>query len=216
MEPELVSALSEAKGLFRLLRFYTETESFGVSIEPKQTEEQPKQCDREHILVFFPENLGLFRFVSVCFGLFRFFSVCFGLFRFVSVCYETVCFGSIPKQRISMFRLNRNKQKTNQNSLIESIFWYFSENLGLFGLFRNSSVCFICFDIGTKHRNKPNFFVFGFMKQTETQPKQILFRFVSVRTKIFFCLFRGHPSLDSIITLIIIKFSLSKFPSKEN
>jgi hypothetical protein len=97
-----------------------------------------------------------------------------------------VCFGSIPKQRVSMFRLNLNKQKTNQNSLIESIFWYF-------GLFRNSSVCFSCFDMGSKHRNKQKFFDFGFTKQTETQPKKILFRFVSVRTEIFFCLFRGHP-----------------------
>jgi hypothetical protein len=33
------------------------------------------------------------------------------------------------------------------------------------------------------------------MKQTETNTKQILFRFVSVRTEIYFCLFRGHPSL---------------------
>jgi hypothetical protein len=32
--------------------FYTETESFGVSIEPKQAEEQRKQFDREHILDF--------------------------------------------------------------------------------------------------------------------------------------------------------------------
>jgi hypothetical protein len=31
------------------------------------------------------------------------------------------------------------------------------------------------------------------MKQTETNAKQILFRFVSVRTEIYFCLFRGHP-----------------------
>ncbi len=42
------------------------------------------------------------------------------------------CFASIPKQRVSMFRLNRNKQKTNGNNLIESIFWYFSENLRFF------------------------------------------------------------------------------------
>ena len=62
-----------------------------------------------------------------------------------------------------------------------------------FGLFRNSSVCFGCFDIGSKHRNKPKYFVFGFTKQTETNAKQILFRFVSVRTEIYFCLFRGHP-----------------------
>jgi hypothetical protein len=38
-----------------LFRFYTETASFGVLIKPKQTEEQPKQFDREHILVFFHE-----------------------------------------------------------------------------------------------------------------------------------------------------------------
>ena len=62
-----------------------------------------------------------------------------------------------------------------------------------FGLFRNSSVCFGCFDIDSKHRNKPKYFVFGFTKQTETNAKQILFRFVSVRTEIYFCLFRGHP-----------------------
>ncbi len=42
LEPKLVSA--------RLFRFSTETESFDVSIEPKQTEDQPKQFDREHIL----------------------------------------------------------------------------------------------------------------------------------------------------------------------
>ncbi len=43
-QPKLeVSALSETKRLFRLFRFYTETESFDDSIEPKQTEDQPKQ-----------------------------------------------------------------------------------------------------------------------------------------------------------------------------
>ena len=41
-QPKLVSALSETKRLFRLFRF-----------EQKQTKEQPKQCDREHILAFF-------------------------------------------------------------------------------------------------------------------------------------------------------------------
>ncbi len=60
LEPKLVSALSETKRLFRLFRFYTETESFDVLIEPKQTEDQPKQFDREHILLFFTENLEFF------------------------------------------------------------------------------------------------------------------------------------------------------------
>jgi len=77
LEPKLVSALSETKHLFRLFRFYTETESFDVSIEPKQTEDQPKQFDREHIFLFFYRN------------------------------------ASIPKQRVSMFWLNQNKQKTH-------------------------------------------------------------------------------------------------------
>ncbi len=47
LELKLVSALSETKRLFRLFRFYTETESFDVSIEQKKTEDQPKQFDRE-------------------------------------------------------------------------------------------------------------------------------------------------------------------------
>jgi hypothetical protein len=59
-----------------MFRFYTDTESFGVSIKPKQTDDQPKQFDREHILVFFHKIL-----------------CCFGLFRFVSDYFETVCFG---------------------------------------------------------------------------------------------------------------------------
>ena len=45
LELKLVSALSETKRSFRLFRFYTETASFGVSIETKQTEDQPKQTE---------------------------------------------------------------------------------------------------------------------------------------------------------------------------
>jgi hypothetical protein len=45
LEPKLVSALPETKRLFRLFRFYTETASFGVSIEPKQAKDQPKQTE---------------------------------------------------------------------------------------------------------------------------------------------------------------------------
>jgi hypothetical protein len=35
---------------------------------------------------------------------------------------------------------------------------------------------------------------FGFAKQTEKQPKQIEFRFVSVQTEKKIRLFRGHPN----------------------
>jgi hypothetical protein len=52
LEPKLVSALSETEHVFRLFRFYTETEIFDVSIEPKQTEDHPKQFYREHILLY--------------------------------------------------------------------------------------------------------------------------------------------------------------------
>jgi hypothetical protein len=57
--------------MFRLFRFYTKTESFHVSVELKQAEDQPKQFDRELILVFF----GKFRVVLVCFETILFFSV---------------------------------------------------------------------------------------------------------------------------------------------
>ena len=61
LEPKLVSALSETKCLFRLFRFYTETESFDVSIELKQTEDQPKQFKREYrVAAIFPEHFQTF------------------------------------------------------------------------------------------------------------------------------------------------------------
>ncbi len=44
LEAKLVSALSETKRFFLLFRFYTETASFGVSIEPKQ-KDHPKQTE---------------------------------------------------------------------------------------------------------------------------------------------------------------------------
>jgi hypothetical protein len=87
LEPKLVSALSETKCLFRLFCFNTESESLDVSIEPKETEVQPKQFDREHILLFFTESLGFFRF-------FRFF-LFFVFFRF---------FGFVSKQFVWLFR----------------------------------------------------------------------------------------------------------------
>jgi hypothetical protein len=50
-----------------------------------------------------------------------------------------------------------------------------------------SSVCFGCFDNGPKHQNKPKqmekFFLGFAKKQTEKQPKEIEFPFVSVRTE---------------------------------
>ncbi len=124
LEPKLVSALSETKRLFQLFCFYIETEIFDVLIEPKQTEDQPKQFDRKHILLVFCRKFWVFPFFC-------------GYFRFFSVCFKTVCFGcfaSVQKQRVSMFRLNRNIQKITQ-TVWKRVY------LGIFRKFWVASVC---------------------------------------------------------------------------
>jgi hypothetical protein len=99
-----------------------------------------------------------------------------------------------------MFRLNRAEDPPKQFK--KEYIWVFFRKFRVvsvcFGFLRNSSVCFGCFDIGSKQRNKPKLFVLGFTIQTETNAKQILFRFVSVRTEIYFCLFRGHPRFSLV------------------
>jgi hypothetical protein len=52
-------------------------QSFDGSIEPKQTEDPPKQFERDYIWVFFRK----FRVVSFCFSLLRNSSVCFSCFE---------------------------------------------------------------------------------------------------------------------------------------
>jgi hypothetical protein len=52
----------------------------------------------------------------------------------------------------------------------------------LFGLFRKNSVCFSCFD-WTETPKQTEETVFWFRETNRKQPKQIEFRFVSVRTK---------------------------------
>jgi hypothetical protein len=59
---------------------------------------------------------------------------------------------------------------------------------GCFGLFLNRFVCFGCFDTvrntETSLNNRKD--IFCFIKQTEKQPKQIEFRFFSVKTENIF------------------------------
>ncbi len=102
------------------------------------------------------------------FSVFSFFS---RFFRFVSKQFVSVV-SLLYRNR--EFWLNWNKQKTHPNSLKESIFRVVSV---CFGLSQNRSVCFGCFDIGSKHRNKPKFFIFGFTKQTRNRSCFGLFRF---------------------------------------
>jgi hypothetical protein len=88
------------------------------------------------------------------------------------------CFASIPKQRVSMFRLNRNKQKTNRNSLIGSIFCNFLQKIyGFFGFFRFFSVFSSVFS------------VFRFFSR--------FFRFVSKQFVSVYRLFRFYTETES-------------------
>jgi hypothetical protein len=61
-QPKLVSALSETKRLFRLFHFCTETASFGVSIESKQTEDKPKQTETP--IYFHQRHLRIFKLLT--------------------------------------------------------------------------------------------------------------------------------------------------------
>ncbi len=104
------------------------------------------------------------RVFPVFFPVFPWFFLFFSFFSIFSVSFETVCFicfASIPKQRVSMF----------EREYIWVIFRKFRVGSVCFGLLRNSSVCFGCYDIGSKHRNKPKMYIFGFTKQTETNPE---------------------------------------------
>jgi hypothetical protein len=141
----------------------------------------------------------LFRYCSHKLCLFR-------LFRYRS---ET------PKLTAKNFWvLQKNKPKNNRNRLSFGLFWFeprknfncFEDPLieKVFGRFFwfvsfciHSYVCFVCFDSGPKNRNKPKKMFFDFTKQTEKQPKQIEFRFVSDRTEKKIWLFRGHPMQKS-------------------
>ncbi len=95
--------------LFRLFRFYTETESFDISII------------REYIWEFFKK----FRVVSVCFGLLRNRSDCFG------------CFDIGSKQQTKpkvFFLVSQNKPKQTRNR-------------SCFGLFQfEPKLIFVCFE----------------------------------------------------------------------
>ncbi len=140
--------------LFCRLQSHTIIITFVQYTHPSPFAEASLQFDREHILLFFTENLGFSRFF------FSFFSFFFGLFW--NSCFG--CFASIPKQRVSMFRLNRNKQKTHQNSLKESIFGYFSKNLGLFRFVTKQICLFRLFRYRFETPKQIEFFSFWFQE----------------------------------------------------
>ncbi len=75
---------------------------------------------------------GLIRYLVISRLAFR------GTGQFLHYLKQNDCFGSIQKQRVLVFRLNRNKQKSNRNSVMDSIFTKFRVVSVCFGLFRNS------------------------------------------------------------------------------
>jgi hypothetical protein len=76
-------------------------------------------------------------------------------------------FASIPKRRVAIEpKQTEDPPKQFKIEYIWEFFRKFWFVLVCFGLIRNISVYFGCFDIGSKHRNKPKFFLFGFTKQT--------------------------------------------------
>ncbi len=97
---------------FGCFEFYTETASFDVSIEPKQTEDQPKQFDRENILIFFRK----FRVVSVCFGLIRNMMMMIIIINII-----------IDSKQICLFRLFRYRLETPKQTENFS-FWFHETN----------------------------------------------------------------------------------------
>ncbi len=127
---------------------------------------------------------------------------------------QNICFGwfaSITKQRVSVFQLNQNKQKSNWNSFIESLFrvfpvcfglfqnslfwlfWYFSENLGLFWFVSKQFCLFRLFwnrcETPKQTETNQNFmFLVSRNKPKHNQNRSCfgLFRF---KPKFFVCLF---------------------------
>jgi hypothetical protein len=61
--------------LFRCFGCFASIPKQRVSIDPKQTEDPPKQLKKESTFRYFSQNLGLFRFVSVCYETVLFVSV---------------------------------------------------------------------------------------------------------------------------------------------
>jgi hypothetical protein len=103
-----------------------------------------------------------------------------------------------------VFRNNRNKQKTNRNS---------SKFVKISTFLIPQTKSSVCFDTGPKHRNKPQK-KFGFAKrQTEKQPKQIKFQFVSVRTEKKNERFWGPPNRERFLEIFLVCFEKILFVS---
>jgi hypothetical protein len=200
LEPKLVSALSKTKRLFRLFCFYIETESFDVSIEPKQTEDQPKQFDREHIFLFFTDNFGFVRFFS-----FFLFSV---FFRLVSKQFVSKQFVLVVRFYIKteIFDVSIEPKQTEDppQQLKREYIWVFSRK------FRVVLVCYLkqfflfrLFRYRFETPKQTEMFSFWFHETNRNKPETVLVSVCFGSNRNIFCLFRGHPSPEVLIKLYI-------------
>ncbi len=128
---------------------------------------------------FFTENLGLFRVFSV-------FSVFFGLFRNSLLWLFRFC----TEKESCDVSIEPKQTEDPPTSLKDSIFGYFSENLGLFRFVTKLFCLFRLFRYRFETPKQTENFSFWFHETNRNKRETDL---VSVRTEIYFCLFRGHP-----------------------
>jgi hypothetical protein len=91
-----------------------------------------------------------------------------------------------PKQIEVRFVSVRTEKQVNcfEDTLIESVVWRFIRFVSVVSIpVRNTETNRNKPKQTETNQNKPKKFFWGFAKQTEKQPKQIEFRFVSVRTE---------------------------------
>jgi hypothetical protein len=100
-----------------------------------------------------------------------------------------------------MFPLKRNKMKTNRNSLIESIFLYFSENLRLFWFVSKQFFLFQLFQYRFQTLKQTEAFCFWFHETNRNTTETDLVSVCFGSNRNFFCLFRGHPSPKLMVNI---------------
>jgi hypothetical protein len=109
------------KSFFRLFRFYTKTDIFDVSIEPKQTETSRNSLVWSIFWYFF-RKFRVIPVFSVCFVLFR--NSLFRLFRIFWYFYENLGLFSFVLKQLCLFRLFRYRFKTPKQTETNRNFWF--------------------------------------------------------------------------------------------
>ncbi len=158
-----------------MFRIYTETESFDVSIEPKQTEDQPKQFDEEHILQFLKRKLRVFPIFSVFSGFFSVFFGLFGnsLFQLLSFDTETDSFDVSIEQKQTEDPPKQFKREYKCTWVFFRKFWVVSVCFGLFRFVTKQICLFQLFQYRFETPKQTEIFCFWFHETNRFEPKFI-------------------------------------------